>query len=70
MKHVFVDTAAFIALGNKQDSWHQQTVTVSRQLTLAGYYFVTTEAVLLETCNVFSRSCYKPLALKLVLQFY
>jgi predicted nucleic acid-binding protein len=66
MKQIFVDTAAFIALGNKQDNWHQQTVTISRQLTLAGYYFVTTEAVLLETCNAFSRACYKPLALKFV----
>lgn len=66
MKAVFVDTAALIALGNKQDKWHDQAVAVSRQLTLTGYRFMTTDAILLETGNAFSRACYKPLALRFI----
>jgi hypothetical protein len=46
MNRVFVDTAALIALGNKQDRWHDKAVAISRQLTLAGCRFVTTDAVL------------------------
>lgn len=65
MKPVFVDTSALVALGNKQDKWHDQALTMSRQLTLAGCRFITTEAVLLETGNTFSRACYKPVALRL-----
>jgi uncharacterized protein len=45
MTAVFVDTAALIALGNKQDKWHHQAVAISRQLTLAGCRFVTTDAL-------------------------
>lgn len=66
MRSIFVDTAALIALGNRQDQWHAQAVSVSRQLTLAGYRFVTTDAVLLEVGNTFSRAAYKPAALRLI----
>lgn len=66
MKTVFVDTAALVALGNKDDQWHAQAVQVSRQLTLAGCRFVTTEAVLLEVGNTFSRAQYKGVALRLI----
>jgi uncharacterized protein len=65
MNRVFVDTAALIALGNK-DRWHDKAVAISRQLTLAGCRFVTTDAVLLETGNAFSRAIYKPVALRLI----
>ncbi len=66
MRRVFVDTAALVALGNKQDDWHDHAVTVSRQLTLAGCRFVTTDAVLLEVGNTFSRAPFKPVALRLI----
>jgi predicted nucleic acid-binding protein len=66
MRQVFVDTAALVALGNKQDHWHYQAVAVSRQLTLAGCRFVTTDAVLLEVGNTFSRAPFKPVALRLI----
>jgi predicted nucleic acid-binding protein len=64
MRRVFVDAAALVALGNKQDDWHDQAVAVSRQLTLAGCRFVTTDAVLLEVGNTFSRAPYKTVALR------
>jgi predicted nucleic acid-binding protein len=51
VRQVFVDTAALVALGNQQDDWHKQAVVVSRQLTLAGCHFVTTDAVLLESAT-------------------
>jgi predicted nucleic acid-binding protein len=66
MRTIFVDTAALIALGNRQDQWHVQAVAMSRQLTLAGSRFVTTDAVLLEVGNTFSRAAYKPVALRLI----
>lgn len=66
MRPIFVDTAALVALGNKQDDWHTQAVGISRQLTLAGYRFVTTDAVLLEVGNTFSQARFKPLALRLI----
>jgi uncharacterized protein len=58
MRSIFVDTAALIALGNRQDQWHAQAVAMSRQLTLAGSRFVTTDAVLLEVGNTYSRAAY------------
>ncbi len=66
MTRVFVDTAALVALGNRQDQWHSQAVKVSRQLTLSGCRFVTTDAVLLEVGNTFSRAAYKSVALRLI----
>lgn len=66
MTRVLVDTAALVALGNKQDDWHEQAVSVSRQLTLAGCRFVTTDAVLLEVGNTFSRVNHKSVALRLI----
>ncbi|NBC49338.1 MAG: PIN domain-containing protein [Gammaproteobacteria bacterium] len=63
---VFVDTAALVALGNRRDDWHAAAVAVSRQLTLAGCRFVTTDAVLLEVGNTFSRADYKPIANRLI----
>jgi uncharacterized protein len=66
MTRIFVDTAALVALGNRQDQWHPLAVKVSRQLTLSGCRFVTTDAVLLEVGNTFSRAAYKSVALQLI----
>lgn len=66
MQRIFVDTAALVALGNKNDDWHDQAVLISRQLTLVGCHFVTTEAVLLEVGNTFSQARFKSVALHLI----
>lgn len=66
MQRIFVDTAALVALGNKRDDWHEQAVLISRQLTLVGCQFVTTEAVLLEVGNTFSQARFKSVASRLI----
>jgi len=62
MRELFVATGALVALGNKQDGSRAQ----GRQLTLAECRFVTTDAVLLEVGNTFSRAPFKPVALRLI----
>jgi uncharacterized protein len=66
MKPIFVDTSALIALGNKNDAFHQQAINVSRELANAQRHFVTTNAVILELANTFSQVRYKPLATHLI----
>ncbi|MEN8214868.1 MAG: hypothetical protein ABFS56_00505 [Pseudomonadota bacterium] len=66
MKPIFVDISALIALGNKNDDFHQQAVAVFRQLTKAKRHFITTNAVLLELANTFSKARFKPLAIRLI----
>jgi predicted nucleic acid-binding protein len=60
---VYVDTAALIALAHKRDSLHEKTVAVYRKLLDRNTRFVTTNAVLLEVGNTFSRSLQKSLAI-------
>lgn len=62
---VYVDTAALIALAHKRDSLHEKTVAVYKKLLDRNSRFITTNAVLLEVGNAFSRSTHKPLAISL-----
>ena len=48
MKKVFVDTAAWLALLNIDDIWHQQAKQIRLELVKQNYIFITTEFVLLE----------------------
>jgi predicted nucleic acid-binding protein len=48
MKKVFVDTAAWIALLNVDDIWHQQAKQTRLELVEQNYVFITTEFILLE----------------------
>ena len=59
---VYVDTAALMALVHKRDSFHKKSITVYKELHSRNTEFVTTNAVLLEIGNAFSRSSQKPLA--------
>lgn len=45
---VFVDTAAFLALANRRDQWHQSVTEVSQQLQDEARALVTTDWVLAE----------------------
>ncbi|MCI5148424.1 MAG: PIN domain-containing protein, partial [Candidatus Electrothrix sp. MAN1_4] len=54
MKPVFVDTSAFIAIGNKRDAFHAQAVTLRDELRRSQRNFVITDAILLEFGNAFS----------------
>ncbi|TDA63823.1 MAG: PIN domain-containing protein [Clostridia bacterium] len=57
---IFVDTAGWLALVNRSDQLHDQAVAVYR--TLGKVPRLTTEAVLVETCNALSRVPLRPLA--------
>ena len=48
MKKVFVDTAAWLALINIDDIWHQQAKQIRLELVKQNYIFITTEFILLE----------------------
>lgn len=65
-KYVYVDTAALIALSNKTDGFHQLASQVNQQLIAEQYTFLTTNAVILELANAFSRVRYKPLVISLI----
>ena len=51
MNQVFVDTAAWIALLNMDDVWHQQARIVRAELVKKNYVFITTDFVLLEVAD-------------------
>lgn len=63
---VFWDTAAFVALGNADDSLHTQAVRVSNALGRQRAHILTTSAVLTEVANTFSRSAWRPVAHRLL----
>ncbi|OAD19078.1 PilT-like protein [Candidatus Thiomargarita nelsonii] len=46
MRQIFVDTAAFIALGNQRDDLHKQARHVQKQLAKLPVQFVTTNLVI------------------------
>lgn len=57
---VFVDTAGWIALINRRDDYHQQAKHVYAALGHA--MRMTTDSVLIESCNTFSKAPLRPLA--------
>jgi len=66
MKHVFVDTSALIAIGNKRDIFHCQAFGVKDDLKQSKRDFITTSAILLEFGNAFSPVSLKSSAIKLI----
>ena len=52
---VFWDTAAFVALGNRDDDLHTLAVAISAQLAQERKGVVTSDAVLVEVLNTFSQ---------------
>ena len=61
---VFVDTVGWIALVHRRDDLHKQTIGVYH--TLGRIRRVTSDAVLIESCNSFSKTNMRPLALALM----
>lgn len=55
MKQVFADTGFWISLLNTKDRWHQKTITINRDLQSQKTTIVTSELVLTEFLNFFSR---------------
>ncbi len=65
MNSIFVDTSALIALGNKNDTFHQQAIAVQKEYLQKKFHFLTTNAVVLELFNTFSQVQHKPIAIRL-----
>jgi len=63
-KAVFVDTVGWIALVHRGDNLHQKVTNVYRDIGRVRR--ITTDAVLVESCNAFSNVTMRPLALALL----
>ena len=63
---VFWDTASFVALGNRDDALHQAATTVNQALVREKALILTTDAVLTEVVNTFSRVAWRPMARHLI----
>jgi len=70
MKKVFVDTAALIALGNKQDIFHSLAWQKQRELVQNKTHFIASDFVIAEFCNAFSRIKFRATAVQMVNSLY
>lgn len=70
MNTVFVDTAALIALGNKQDNFHHLAWQIQKELVNNQTYFVSSDFVIAEFCNAFSRVKFRTTAVQMVDSIY
>ncbi len=59
---VFWDTSAFIALSNRDDRWYVAAVAMNQELARQRARILTTDAVLTEVANSFSRAAQKSVA--------
>jgi hypothetical protein len=66
---VFWDTSAWVALGNRDDALHAAAVAVSQQLARTRARLLTTDAVLIEVANSFSKEALRPMAKRLIEAF-
>lgn len=60
---IFFDTAGWVALSNKTDDFHESARRIYREIKSRQ---ITTDDVLIETCNLFSRLPLRPLAARLM----
>jgi len=65
---VFVDSFGWIALGNRDDAYHEQAAALYRDLKQQGARMVTTDDVLVEVCNGLSRLRLRHFARQLIAQ--
>ncbi len=63
---VFWDTSAFVALGNRDDDLHSAAVAVNNGLARQRAHILTTDAVLVEVANSFSKVALRPFALRII----
>jgi len=63
---VFVNTAGWIALGNKDDRWHREAVEADREMRRHRAKRITTDAVLIEIGNSLCKLSLRPLAITLI----
>lgn len=70
MKTIFLDTAGWLALGNKSDKWHCRAVQIYQQVARERLHRLTTDAVIIEVCNALRKPPLRPLALVLADNIY
>ncbi|MGQ9533500.1 MAG: type II toxin-antitoxin system VapC family toxin [Desulfotomaculales bacterium] len=70
MKSVFIDTAGWLALGNKSDEWHSRAAQVYRRMARERWRRLTTDVVIIEVCNALRKPPLRPLALVLTDNIY
>lgn len=63
---VFWDTSAFVALGNRDDDLHPAAIAINNRLARQRAHILTTDAVLVEVANSFSKVALRPLALRII----
>jgi predicted nucleic acid-binding protein len=63
---IFWDTSAFVALGNSDDVLHRVAVQISEELARQHAHILTTDVVLVEVINTFSREAWRPIAQRMV----
>ncbi|PKO21051.1 MAG: hypothetical protein CVU38_16830 [Chloroflexi bacterium HGW-Chloroflexi-1] len=66
---VFWDTAAFVALGNRDDELHSTAVAVSQELARLKAHILVTDAVLTEVANTFSKAALRPMVRQVIESF-
>jgi predicted nucleic acid-binding protein len=65
-----MDTAGLIALGNKQDTFHEKSWEIQRKLVLGNASFMCSDFVIVEFCNAFSKVKLRETAVKMVKSIY
>ena len=66
MSKVFIDTAAWLALINKDDRFHQKAKDVRDRLIAEKREFITTSQVTIEVANSLSKPRFRQAAVKLI----
>jgi uncharacterized protein len=70
MNTIFVDTAALIALDNKQDAFHPLALKTQQELVKTQTQFISSNFVIAEFCNAFSRLKFRSTAVQMVNSIY
>ncbi len=65
-ERVFWDTAAFVALSNRDDELHAAAIEVSQELATRQAVVLTHDAVLTEVANSFSKAVWRSVARKII----
>jgi len=63
---IFVDTAAWIALVNKDDEFHLEAVALHQKFMIQNYPLLTTDYVLTELANGLSKGYMRKATIKLI----
>jgi predicted nucleic acid-binding protein len=63
---VFWDTAAFVALGNRDDDLHGAAIGVSQELAARQAMVLTHDAILTEVANSFSKAAWRSVARRII----